>query len=188
MLVGLVDFYDGAKVYGWAIDQDDLTKVLDISVQSGGAQIAGAPAGIFRPDLAEAGFGDGKHAFEIVLPHWVRSIRQLTFVAKASDEKTTTLKIETEIDRLLAEAIAQYGGDVEKRFSRVRSELSAQEAAFSDIYSKIDEITKSTSQTFMDLKKIIEDNDIFIVRLDERLSKIENALAQKKRKRFLGIF
>jgi hypothetical protein len=188
MITGLVDFYDGAKVFGWAIDEADLSKVVSISVLSDGVQIAVAAADIYRQDLAAAGFGDGKHSFEITLPTWVRSIRHLVFVARVGDEPSVTLRIETEIDRLIADAILQTTHVLAKDIAEMGLRMSAHEVFLSDLESKLEKIERSASDPISALKKTIEDNDVFIVRLDERLSKLESALSQKKRKRIFGIF
>lgn len=52
---------------GWAMDSGDPTRRLSIEVHLGGQLVGRCEAGNFRPDLLEAGIGDGRHAFSLPL-------------------------------------------------------------------------------------------------------------------------
>ncbi len=67
-LVGHLDRCDGTRVSGWAQDRayPDAPVCLDIVVD--GTVVALAYAEAYRADLAAAGIGDGRHAFDLDLP------------------------------------------------------------------------------------------------------------------------
>ncbi|CAA2157879.1 hypothetical protein MBRA_03232 [Methylobacterium brachiatum] len=67
-LVGHLDQCDGTRVSGWAQDRayPDAPVCLDIVVD--GTVVALAYAEAYRADLAAAGIGDGRHAFDLDLP------------------------------------------------------------------------------------------------------------------------
>jgi hypothetical protein len=65
---GRVDAIDEGRVFGWAFDPAAPDKRLTIRIVLDGKVIAQATADRSRPDLRRNGIGDGKHAFEILLP------------------------------------------------------------------------------------------------------------------------
>ena len=67
-LRGYVDGCDGTAVWGWAQDlaYPDAPVCLDVLVD--GTAVGLVLAGLFRADLAQAGIGDGCHAFRFTLP------------------------------------------------------------------------------------------------------------------------
>ncbi len=65
---GHVDGWDGARLRGWAFDSTNPTRRLDVEVLQGGQRILLLKADRFRPDLAQAGLGDGCCSFDVPLP------------------------------------------------------------------------------------------------------------------------
>ena len=65
---GRVDAIDQGCVFGWAFDPAEPNRRLAIRATLDGKTIAEAVADRDRPDLRRNGIGDGKHAFEIMLP------------------------------------------------------------------------------------------------------------------------
>jgi hypothetical protein len=65
---GRVDAIDQGRVFGWAFDPAEPHRRVAIRVILDGKTIAEAAADRDRPDLRRNGIGDGKHAFEIMLP------------------------------------------------------------------------------------------------------------------------
>jgi ubiquinone/menaquinone biosynthesis C-methylase UbiE len=63
-VIGFVDAIDGGRVSGWVWDKSQPERRLTISISVAGRVVGQTEASLPRPDLAEAGIGDGRHAFE----------------------------------------------------------------------------------------------------------------------------
>lgn len=68
MLIGHIDRADASLIAGWAWDEADPSRRVTLEFHDGGDFIAEIRADLFRPDLAEGGIGDGRHAFSLPLP------------------------------------------------------------------------------------------------------------------------
>jgi hypothetical protein len=64
---GFLEFASASAVRGWAYDSDSPSTHLEIIVRIDNEFCTAASANISRSDLAEAGFGDGSHGFNIDL-------------------------------------------------------------------------------------------------------------------------
>lgn len=67
--------YEGAQdltncegVYGWVWDKNQPGNVLSVDIHDGNTPLGTVQANGFRPDLAAAGKGDGRHAFYFPVP------------------------------------------------------------------------------------------------------------------------
>ena len=69
---GYLDIVDSQSISGWAYDKTRPDTPLDLEVFDGDVSVATARAGTFRPDLLAAGKSDGKHAFNIPVPSWMK--------------------------------------------------------------------------------------------------------------------
>ena len=67
-LEGRLDAVDGERITGWARDGADAGRKVRLRVRDGGAILGDVTADCYRADLAEAGIGDGRHAFDFVVP------------------------------------------------------------------------------------------------------------------------
>ncbi|MCF7971122.1 MAG: glycosyltransferase [Methylococcaceae bacterium] len=66
-LQGFIENYTGGKLYGWVYDASQPDQVLAIKVYCGDTLVAEALADVFRGDLKDAGFGNGKHGFVVAM-------------------------------------------------------------------------------------------------------------------------
>jgi hypothetical protein len=62
-LIGFVDVIDTGRVSGWIWDKSQPERRLTVSISVAGRTVGTTEASLLRPDLAEAGIGDGRHAF-----------------------------------------------------------------------------------------------------------------------------
>jgi D-alanine transfer protein len=69
---GTQDSADCKSVSGWAFDKSHPEQILHVDVYVDGFLLATTPADRFRPDLLNAGKGDGKHGFSMPLPEKCR--------------------------------------------------------------------------------------------------------------------
>ena len=67
-LRGRLDDVERRRINGWACDPEAPETRVVLVVLLNGAEIARLAADRYRPDLAEAGIGDGRHGFELELP------------------------------------------------------------------------------------------------------------------------
>ena len=68
VLHGNLDLVQRTRIAGWAADPASPETRVVLVVLANGAQIGRVVAGSYRPDLEEAGIGDGRHAFDLVVP------------------------------------------------------------------------------------------------------------------------
>ncbi|BDC49359.1 hypothetical protein F183_A16750 [Bryobacterales bacterium F-183] len=65
---GCLDWPSGQELIGWVWEPGDPQKRLTVEVTLDGVLLRRREASDFRPDLPDAGIGDGRHAFSIELP------------------------------------------------------------------------------------------------------------------------
>lgn len=73
MLKGHIDAVSRTRISGWAHRTSDPTRRETVLYRTGTGEVLQAVANIYRPDLEEAGIGDGTYGFSISLPkeHWL---------------------------------------------------------------------------------------------------------------------
>ena len=102
---GRVDAIEEGRLYGWAFDPSVPTERLLIRVLLDDKPIAEAPADKDRPDLKRNGIGDGKHAFEVMLPQFAAA-RAGELVVVAANAAGTEQKLRVpKPDEQAAEAL-----------------------------------------------------------------------------------
>jgi hypothetical protein len=69
---GWHDRADEQAIAGWAFDASAPERVVAVDIYDGERRIARVDAGSFRADLLAAHKGDGRHAFELPLPEFLR--------------------------------------------------------------------------------------------------------------------
>lgn len=83
---GVIDNATPDRLYGWAWDFGHPSHRVRVALRIAGEILAEARADGARPDLAEAGIGDGCHAFELPLrPEWRSRLAELSVVAFGRD-------------------------------------------------------------------------------------------------------
>ena len=76
-----------AEVKGWAWDQTQPDRRVEIEIYEGGTVVARATADQYRPDLDKAGKGDGRHSFVYRFAHPLEDGRSHTFGVRVSGDK-----------------------------------------------------------------------------------------------------
>ena len=75
---GHVDTVERHRISGWAVDARRPGEAVSLQVLDNGCLIGRMVANIRRPDLAAAGYGDGRHGFEVLFPtHLSSSLRHV---------------------------------------------------------------------------------------------------------------
>ncbi len=83
-VLGFLDRYEKGVVSGWAHDPKRPAMRLLIEILVDGEKVAEGEASRHRPDLEQAGMGDGRHAFDIPLPDSALDSRQHALEARVS--------------------------------------------------------------------------------------------------------
>ncbi|MGG5819307.1 hypothetical protein [Falsiroseomonas sp. HW251] len=172
-LEGLVDNANEHRLYGWAWNSADPAEPLTIELRLAGEVVVSAAADRMREDLAKAGIGDGRHAFELPLrPEWAQRHRDMQVLARAADGTEIPLPIRArrvDIDptgalaRVLeatAAAHRQLREDLLRATERLPADLADRQAA---------------------LDARLETLTIWLTRMDERLAALAGPAAPPRR-------
>jgi len=197
---GRVDAIEEGRLYGWAFDPSVPTERLLIRVLLDDKPIAEAPADKDRPDLKRNGIGDGKHAFEVMLPQFAaaRAGELVVVAANAAgteqklrvpkpDEQAAEALIAAPMTRMLDKLdmlmAAQRQLQVNQRsLQRVAPTLDASgngaPAELLDIASSVDGLRTDLHQRMTEL-------DVHIMRMDGVVAGLEQRM-EDVRKRSSG--
>lgn len=66
-LLGNIDGLSSRSLTGWVVDQADLDRAVEFIVYVGNKRAGRAVADRYREDLEEAGYGNGRHGFHVLL-------------------------------------------------------------------------------------------------------------------------
>ena len=81
---GCVDGIEDGWILGWARKTTAASERIEVAVIVDGMTVGEAIANLFRADLAQAGKGDGHHAFEFQLPRLSSDEHEIRVVYRAS--------------------------------------------------------------------------------------------------------
>jgi hypothetical protein len=81
---GWIDAADAEAISGWVCDRQAPDRVVEVEIWDGERPIAALPAGLYRPDLAACGMGDGRHAFRLPIAHRLADGRGHTLSARVA--------------------------------------------------------------------------------------------------------
>lgn len=68
-LRGCINLVDVGRVVGWAQDDDDPNTPVHLKILIAGVVVSHTVANLYREELRRAGFGNGHHGFDAVLPN-----------------------------------------------------------------------------------------------------------------------
>jgi hypothetical protein len=194
MLIGRVDELQNGNIYGWAFNAEQPGEHLLIRVMRGPQVIASGVANMMRPDLPEAGVGDGDHAFQIPIPPNITSFQGLMIIAQSQKAGEIPLPIATNDERKFDEMFETFSARYEDVLLAFKEEVDAVKARCTALEAEQQasgmlpvELPADLSQRLSRLEARMEAAEIFFVRIDETVRKLMEGKGGK-RKRFLGIF
>lgn len=82
---GFLDRADGEFIAGWAYDNTRPRASIEVEIYDGQSLLATTSAAIFRPDLLARGKGNGRHAFNVVVPSCLKDGKPHSIWAKVKD-------------------------------------------------------------------------------------------------------
>lgn len=194
---GRVDAIDDGRLFGWAFDPASPDERLLIRVLLDDKPIAEAPADKERPDLKRNGIGDGKHAFEVMLPQFaVARAGDLVVVAASQsgneqklrvpkpDEQAAEAMIAAPMTRILDKLdmlmAAQRQLQVNQRsLQRVAPTLDASGNAAS---AELVDISASVEGLRTDLHQRMTELDVHIMRMDGVVAGLEKRMEDVRKR------
>jgi len=171
-LEGLVDNATGHRLYGWAWNAAAPEERVTIELRLGEEVVERAVAERMREDLAKAGVGDGRHAFELPLrSEWAKRAREINVVARAADGSESGLPIRArraDIDptgalQRVLEATATSHRQLREELERVAARIPANDGGRDDAIR-----TLAASQAALGDK--LDTLSVWLMRVDERLA------------------
>lgn len=193
MIVGRVDELKSGKLFGWAFNSEAPDEHLVIRVSRSTQIVASGVANIFRPDLPDAGIGNGDHAFEIIMPPNIESLHGVMVVAQSQKSGELALQIATNDDRRLDELVAHFSRRYEDALVALKEELDRLKERCSDLEAQNrmpatlalgDDVVERLNA----LEARMDAAEVFFLRIDETVSKLAAAQMKPKRKLFFGRF
>jgi hypothetical protein len=192
MLLGRVDRIFNGKICGWAFNSDTPAEHLVIRVMRGSKVIASGVANILRPDLPEAGVGDGDHSFQIPLPTEITKMDGLMLIAQSARDGEIALPIANDDDRRIDQLFTMFSSQYEEALIALKGELDSVKERCDDFdnapAATSTALPADLSQRLVKLETRMEEAEVFFVRIDEMVRRLAEAQGKKTRKRFLGIF
>lgn len=176
MIIGSKDAFKDGVIYGWAYDTEDPPVQLKIVVETEAGPAAEGVADVKRPDLAEAGIGNGDHAFRIALPgHAALPIDKVRVFAMRGDGKRTELLATSSEESQLGNLLRIHAVSVRKRIAELETRLEEVEYAAFHQPRDSDAATEERVAIF-DLIHALDNRvsgaEVFLVRIDEALRKL----------------
>lgn len=194
MLIGRVDELQNGKIFGWAYNPDNPSEHVVIRVNHGAQVVASGVANIVRPDLPDAGIGDGDHAFVIVVPPNISSFHGLTIMAQSQKSGEVALQIATNDDRRVDELFSIFAKNYEDALLALKEQIDTLENRFIELKIPNQDTADATSlpEEISDrlnrLETRMDAAEVFFIRIDELTRKLAEEQKKRRRKRFLGIF
>lgn len=189
MLTGRVDDFQKGKLYGWCFNTEAPGEHLLIRISFGSQTVASGVASLTRPDLPEAGIGEGDHAFEIMMPPHIVSMRGLVIIAQSARHGEAVLPIASNDERHLDELFQIFSNRYDEALKLLKSEMNATMQDLAELRetsgSGHSPIGEDADGRIASLEKRMESTEVFLVRIDESVRALAEAHARKKPK---GIF
>jgi hypothetical protein len=182
---GLVDNITADRLYGWAWIPGRPEDRVAIELRIKDEEVATAIADRTRPDLARAGIGDGRHAFEIPLqPAWAKQVGDMVLIARTPDGTEAPLPIRVRradldpngaLQRVLeatATAHRQLREELERIHARLPPETPDHEA-----------LLRRLGDGQGELNERLDSLTLWLTRLDEKLAVLPDRTTASLRRR-----
>lgn len=131
---GHLDVVSRERITGWAVDADAAGTTVALQILDNGQPIANVLANTYRADLVAAGFGDGRHGFDVTIPGGLSPLfRHVIQVRREADgtELTGSPRVieaagsfDESLEKAVAQAVEAVGDDAERE--RVLAFLTVQ--------------------------------------------------------------
>jgi len=176
-LEGLVDNATESRLYGWAWNAAAPEERLAVELRIADQVVARTTAERMREDLAKAGVGDGRHAFELPLrPEWAQRHKELNVVVRAADGTEAPLPMRArrvDIDPTGAlsrvmEATATAHRQLRDEMLRIADRIPVHDG-------ERDQAIRALAESQLALDGKLDTLMIWLSRMDERLAALPSA-------------
>ncbi len=116
-LIGCLDRLTRTRLQGWAMEEGNADHHVGLVVTANGKVITHLLANRLRPDLRDAGFGDGRHAFDVLLPELSALVTHEVHVRRQADGA------ELEGSPVILPAASAFDADAERSFAALLADL-----------------------------------------------------------------
>jgi hypothetical protein len=171
-LEGLVDNATETRLYGWAWNAAAPDERVSVELRLCEEVVANTVADRMRADLAKAGVGDGRHAFELPLKReWAGRHKDLAVIVRAADGTESQLALRVrraDIDptgalQRVLEATASSHRQLREELNRIAIRLPSED-------SGRDDAIRTLAESQGALTDKLETLTIWLTRMDERLA------------------
>ncbi|SEQ95618.1 Glycosyltransferase, GT2 family [Amphritea atlantica] len=116
-LLGHIDLFENGVVSGWSINTENTSSPLSVHIVCGDRIIGSGIANIYRADLEKAGYGSGKHGFQIdVADEWAideKEVGLLIVDAESGQPVTKDAKVfSLNGERIFAKILGEEHGHI----------------------------------------------------------------------------
>jgi hypothetical protein len=186
VIVGRVDEMTNGKVYGWAFNSDSPDEHLEVRVHRGVEVIASGQANLMRIDLPGTGVGKGDHAFEIVLPANITSFHGIMIVAKSASAGEAPLTIAANDERRVDDLFQVFAQRYDEVLIALRAEIDRLNGAGGLKRDPELDAIPEFDRRLSDLEKRIEELEVFILRLEEISSVLQERAGLTRKRGFFS--
>jgi hypothetical protein len=181
-IVGYVEAATGDRILGWAWAPATPELRISIELRLGDDIVANTVADLPRADLASNGIGDGRHAFDVMIPTEVRNrSAELLVFARAGDGDAFPIGA-TPAANGLSDQVAKLLRGVDMLLNSQRLIHRGLQAALTGTQGKEAEPVAAALTRMAELQAGTEAQlsavETFVVRLDEHLSRLSPADAK----------
>lgn len=194
---GRVDAIEEGRLFGWAFDPSAPTERLLIRVLLDEKPIAEAPADKERPDLKRNGIGDGKHAFEVMLPQFAAA-RAGDLVVVAANEAGNEQKLrvprpdEQAAEALIAAPMTRILDKLDMLMAAQR-QLQVNQRSLQRVAPTIDASGNATPADMLDIAASVEglrtdlhqrmtELDVHVIRMDGVVAGLEKRMEDVRKR------
>ncbi|WP_135469135.1 glycosyltransferase [Crenalkalicoccus roseus] len=148
-----IDEANGRRIAGWAFDPQAPERHVRLSLYNGPDHLVSFHASALRPDLREAGIGNGEHGFSITIPPHLadREVLDLRLVDEESGEELAAVSVTAADERFAALRDALLGnlphflagiGDAQERLRWMQLYLPV--------------LMTATTRTYLEMRGLLE--------------------------------
>lgn len=189
MLTGRVDDFQNGKIFGWAFNSDNTDEHLLIRISFGSQVVASGVANLVRPDLPDAGVGKGDHAFEILMPPHIVSLKGLVAMAQSSRHGDAVLPIASNDERHMDDLFQVFSDRYDDALHMLKAEIDKVRTEFEAAReTETPPLPQAIESRLVALESRMEASEIFLMRIDELLRKQSMVLERQKTKGWFRLF
>jgi hypothetical protein len=163
---GVVDNATPDRLYGWAADFGDLARRVTVQLRLAGETVAETLAEGTRPDLAEAGIGDGRHAFELPLRAEYRDrLQELSIIGLGADGREFQIAF-----RLPRREPPPPGNSIQRTVEGVIADQRDLRRELAELRDRA--VQAPPAEAVEELRTRVAQMELWLTRLDSRIAEV----------------